>query len=241
MKQKYIEENGNVVNTDNARKLFADVGYNGSNSAAVHEVSSKISNDVFKHLLESRPQTDVYFMAGGSGAGKSTATRGALEALIQDAALNLDGNLSRYETARSKIDLALEMGKEPNVVYVYRDPVEAWNNGVIKRMVGSKTDKGRVVPLKEFLKNTEGSLETVKKLQHDGDVDMQYFINDDAKHETRRFFANDLQEIHIAKDLQRVLVRETEEMARSKTITREQYRALLSDLPHTEWESLFTK
>ena len=92
-----------------------------------------------------------------SGAGKSSAVTGVLPHVEDDAAAVLDGNLSKISTAEERIKEALDAGKDPIIVYVWRDPVDAWVNGVVKRMKSNAEEGGRVVPMSEALKNGPGS------------------------------------------------------------------------------------
>ncbi len=227
----YLKENGNIVNTDDARKLFEDVGYNGTNSAATHEASSAVSNAAFDELLsKAKPGQDAYFMAGSSGSGKTTTVRNKFGDELNKAAFVLDGNLSNYESALKKIVKAENKGVRPTIAYVYRDPSEAWNNGVIKRMLGNGRDAGRVVPLKEFLKNVTGSLNTVKKVINDG-VPTVGFNNGQAGNVTE-LTIDDIKKLQIPADTQMKLVKDTVKLARDRAITKEQYEALLDGIPH---------
>lgn len=225
---QYLEENGNIINTDNARNLFKDVGYKGTNSAAVHEASSAVANEAFRRLLEKSDKKNVYFTAGGSGAGKTTATRGAMQELFKNAAAMVDGNYSKYGSSIKKIRMAREAGKDPTVVYVYRDPVEAWNQGVISRMLGDGPDAGRVVPLKTFLENTNGALDVVKRVLDEG-VRVIGFRNGKKISEMN---GEQIKRLQIPKNLELRLVKETVQMAKDGLISKEQYDALLEGLPH---------
>lgn len=232
---QYLKENGNIVNTDNARKLFTDVGYNGNNSAAVHEASSHISTAAFTHLIESKDPGAAYFLAGGSGAGKSTATREFAKA-IEDASVVLDGNLSSYKSSSQKIKAAEAAGHTPAVLYVYRDPMEAWKNGVIKRMVGTGSDAGRVVPLKVFLENTVGSLQVVKKLLDDGIPVFGFKTNENAA--GSKLTTDEIKKLDYGPTLQEDLTKQTEQMAAVGAIGEDQYNALMQGLSHTPFSKL---
>ena len=50
------------------------------------------------------------------------------------------------------------------VVYVYREPIESFVDGVVKRRKTKKEEMGRIVPVKVIAENHSGSLETIKKL-----------------------------------------------------------------------------
>lgn len=231
MLDAYLKANGNVVNTDEARKLFSDVGYNGNNSAAVHTASKAISDAAFDDLLsKAKPGQDGFFMAGGSGAGKSTATR-ALGDKLSQAAFVFDGNLSSYDSAIKKIKAAKAKGVNVTIPYVYRDPIKAWNEGVIARMIGNGPDKGRVVPLKNFLENTEGSLDVVKKLTKEGAVDDTYAWNNSyGPGQSKQLSLEELDKIRIPKDTKARLVASTKQLLKEGRITQVQLDALLKGI-----------
>lgn len=163
----YLKDNGKVVNTDEARKLFKDVGYKGSNAAAVQEASSAVAKDVWRNLLTKSKGKDVLIYAGGSGTGKTSAVKNILPNEIKDASAILDGNLSSMKSAEARIQEALDAGANPHIVYVYRTPEESWVEGVIKRMNDNKEEGGRLVPLSVFLENHKGSYDVVKNLLKD--------------------------------------------------------------------------
>lgn len=229
----YLKRNGKLVSADEARKLFADVGYNGANSAAFQEVSSQLSKDAMASLLKTGKPGRAVIMAGGSGVGKSTALRALGDS--EDVSLIFDGNSSKYESLIDKIKQVKDAGHTPQVTYIYRDPIEAWNNGVITRMLNSTTDKGRVVPLREFLKNHTGSLATVKRAAAEG-IPVRIYRN--TENGIEQLTEKDLQGIKIPRSLQTRLVRDTEELATRGTITKRQYNALLHDIPHEDYDTL---
>lgn len=234
MVDEYLKQNGNVVNTDNARKLFEDVGYVGSNSAAVHTASKAISDKAFEQLLSrAKPGQDIFFMAGGSGAGKSTATRG-MKTQMDKAAVVFDGNLSNYDSALKKIKAAEAKGLNVTIPYVFRDPVEAWS-GVVGRMLGTGPDAGRVVPLVNFMENTPGSLQVVKKLRGDGYIVRPY---KNTRGGVEEMTTKELMDLNVSANLQETLIKETEKIAKEGKMTKEQYEALLKDIPHTSWDKL---
>lgn len=158
---EYLKENGNVVNTDSARVLFKDLGYRGSNSAAVHEASSLISKEALKKLEAVGKNDHISFYAGGSGAGKTSTIDKIFPELGKKSDAVIDGNLSNYAKAVKQMNKFLEDRKTVDIVYVYRPPEEAWK-GVIHRMLHNKKEMGRLVPMSTFLKNTEGSYRTIE-------------------------------------------------------------------------------
>lgn len=145
----YIEKNGNVVNTDEFRKYFVKDGYNGANAASVQEPSSGLAKAVFAKTLENDGRF-ASFYAGGSGSGKTSAIKSLdeLSAIRKDSATVLDGNLSSKGSALKKIEQASKKGKIPKIIYVYRDPVDSFVNGVVYRMKNNASEAGRLVPTK---------------------------------------------------------------------------------------------
>lgn len=162
---RYKEKFNKEINTDNARELSADYAPGGIDatdakskearstwSNAVHEPASALVKELYRRELLRPAPTDqrnhVVFTAGGPAAGKTTAIRGALPLakLVAQAQIIYDTTLSTLPTAIGRISQALNAGKTVSIVYVHRDPVEAFINGVLPQ-----TDRlGRIVPLEVF-------------------------------------------------------------------------------------------
>lgn len=167
-RQNYIDRSkeefaaDNVVSADIGK--FAIPGMNAVMSGAYHEPGSALSKLREQELLANPATKDlpVGFMAGGSGAGKSNILRSTVAGGgIQDKfALVHDTNLNHYGSAKKKIERALESGRNVEIVYVYRDPLDAYKNGVIPRV---KT-QDRIVPISEHIKTHRDSLPTVKRI-----------------------------------------------------------------------------
>lgn len=161
----YIDRNGFVADTDAARSLFESLGYNGWNAAAVQEASSALAKDVWRRGLEIRAPPEAAIYAGGAGSGKTSV----IEPLFSDrlknrTAVTMDGTLASFRSAQKRIGEALAAGKTPIVYYIYREPMDAWVNGVIKRAIVNESAGGRVVPLTQFLRTHRGALATVQRL-----------------------------------------------------------------------------
>ncbi|OHB20479.1 MAG: hypothetical protein A2854_02320, partial [Parcubacteria group bacterium RIFCSPHIGHO2_01_FULL_56_18] len=72
------------------------------------------------------PEPTVYILAGGTSAGKTTVAENVLPKLNPKAAIIDDASLDAAGITRNVSD-ALAAGKVPNVVYVHRNPVEAFD------------------------------------------------------------------------------------------------------------------
>jgi hypothetical protein len=222
-----------IANADNAKQLFGkggkfDSGYVGTNSAAVHEASSALNKDVWAANLKANPEPDALLYAGGSGSGKSSALKQLMPDAEKAAAAVLDGNLSKLSSAKANISKAVAAGKVPHVVYVYRDPTDAWVNGVVKRMNDNKSEGGRIVPMSTFLQNTSGSLEVARTLKAAG-VKVTGVDNTGGK--GKAFVMNDKQfaavTVPATDKLRATLVAETKILLGQHKITESQYHALI--------------
>lgn len=231
LKGQYIKDNGKVVNVDEARKYFKDVGYRGSNAAAVQEPSSALAKDVWKDLLKNSKENDSLIYAGGSGTGKTSAVKNVFPEEISDAGAILDGNLSTSKSATGRIQESIEAGKFPTIIYVYRDPMDAWVNGVIKRMKTNVSEGGRVVPLSVFVENHKGSYNVVKDLLNDVSNGVRFDVKmvDNSLGAGKQTLLNKTKfdSIKYPDDLKETLLAKTKELYEKGTIKKEEYEALI--------------
>jgi len=167
MMQKYEEKFGKVINTDNFRELSPDYEANRQeNSAAVHEPASELAKLKYKQELAKPIEKDsenlVLFTAGGTGSGKTTAIQKTEDGkqLWDSAQIIYDTNLNSAPSAIKKIDQALEAGRRVGIAFVYRDPIEAFENGVIPR-----TERiGRTVPIESHIETHMGMQRSISEL-----------------------------------------------------------------------------
>lgn len=230
--ENYAGNDKKVVNTDEARKLFKDVGYKGANSPAVQEASSAVAKDAWEYLLKTSKSNDSLIYAGGSGTGKTSAVKNILSGDVADAGAILDGNLSTMKSAEARIGESIKAGKYPTVVYVYRDPVDAWINGVIKRMNNvANGEGGRVVPLSVFLENHAGSYNVVKSLLNDASNGVRYDVkmvdNSLGKGNQKLLERSKFDTIKYQSNLKQELLNQTKKLYDKGTIKKDQYEALI--------------
>lgn len=227
--KNYITEFGKVSNTDLARRYFKDVGYIGKNSPAVQEPASALSKDVWKENLRMNKQPDAILYAGMSGAGKSSAVKSVLPHIEDDAAAVFDGNLSKLSSAEKRMEEARDAGKDIRIVYVWRDPVDAWVNGVVKRMKSNPEEAGRVVPLKEAVQNGLGSLETVREMLKKGLQfnDELYVVDNSLGPKKARLMNREkFEQLSYPEGLYDILFQKTKDLYAKGAITKEEFKAL---------------
>jgi len=175
--KKYKDQ---LLNTDNVRELYTSEGYNRTNSAEFHKRSSKLANEIFKRqVAKLKPNDNYLFMAGASGTGKSTAISKYSD-ITSDLAGGLDGNFSSGSSLK-KLNKVIKTGANVRIAFVYREPMDSWNNGVVSRAINPTN--GRVVPLEVFLDNLEGSPKTVLKAhrRYGDKLDIQVIDNSKGK------------------------------------------------------------
>lgn len=228
--EKYISSEGKVVNTDEARKLFD--GYNGLNANAVHEASSALGKAATKQLLETGKHNKVTMYAGGAGSGKTSAIKQLIPDIQKGTDVIIDGNMASYKGAISKIDQYLTMGKKLDIDYVYREPVDAWERGVISRMLNNKAEMGRIVPLSTFIENTTGSLKTVKELIANGvdevkGVNIKLIDNSMGKDKAAFMTKEKFKTIEYPNNLREILEKRTKELFDEGKISKIQLEGLL--------------
>lgn len=230
----YKANNGKVVNADAMRPYFTDVGYAGHNAEAVQEPVSYLSKKAYTEGLKNEGKYAT-FTSGGSGAGKTSALENIpkYEHIADNSAVILDSNLSNIDSATKKINQAIQAGKKPELFYVYREPVDALENGVVKRMIENPKEKGRLVPTSVVADNTIGSFEVAKQLEKDG-YSVNYVDNSIGKGKqtitTSAEIENKLKNLN-RENLTKQFNQKIDEIYKTGKITPEQYKGYTGKTP----------
>jgi hypothetical protein len=179
---------GKVLNTDIARELSPDYLADRTQSAAVHEPASWFMKQLYAQKLAEPPKPGeaplVFFTAGGTGAGKTTAISSidSVKGISDKAQIIYDTNMNTYDSARAKVDQALAAGKDVRIALVVRDPVDALVNGALPRAMRQEQQfgSGRTVPLGDHADTHAGALLTVQRLAQEfaGDPRVRVFAID---------------------------------------------------------------
>lgn len=165
-------DGGRVVNTDIARELSPDYRTDRSKSAAVHEPASWFVKQYYARALKEAPPGGVLLMAGGTGAGKSTALKGRD---LSRFALIYDTNVTAVDKGAKIIDQALAAGRKVEVAYVYAHPLDTFRRAIGRaRRMASKYGTGRTVPITAHAGSHAGSRNAVPALEE------HYAANDDV-------------------------------------------------------------
>lgn len=165
-------DNGRTLNTDVARELSEHYRADRTRSADVHEPSSAFVKRLYaEKLAQTTPEgmePTVIFTAGGTGAGKTTGMEivKKMDSRAGKAEMIYDTNMNSFDSADKKIKQALDAGRKVNIIYTYRDPIEALENGALKRAkrMEETSGTGRTVPLSEHAKTHIGARQVIEQL-----------------------------------------------------------------------------
>lgn len=224
MRTVYIEKFGNELNPDAMRKLFPD--YKGYNTNDFDRVVGALTEIIYNYLLETQAtkgNNTVFFTAGGSGSGKSRTI--ATLPQKSDYAIILDATFAS-KNAVNKVKEAVSKGFNVRIMYVLRDPLEAWIQGVLPRA----KETGRIIDEAYHLLSHKNARENVLKL---------YFEYENDEHVTFGFLKNETEKglnTLDVEDLQHFTYNEKEVADKMRTatdnayeqeqLTQEQYKAI---------------
>lgn len=176
----YEQRFGTVINTDNAKLLFKDDGYNPHDAESVkkfHSQASAIVRKLFDKFLKERKGKGnglVVFTGGGNGSGKSSVMA---DEKIKNSDFVFDSAMVNYEAAKNSIQQVINNGQTPLLAFAYRNPADAWFNGVQKR---NQSADGHIVPEGVFANTHAIAKETFLKLVRDFGDKVQYIIKEVA-------------------------------------------------------------
>lgn len=175
----------NVIAGDVAKNVIP--GHTPTQSDNYHEAASSFVKYLYdKKLAANKGQGNntVMFLSGGTGAGKTSSLRSTTGEGIKDYPIVYDTNLDSVKSATSKIQKALDNGYKVNIVYAQRDPVTAFEKGVIPRT----RKEGRTVPLDQHMKTHMNALPTLEKLKEKfGDQIEVHYIDNTGERGTSHF------------------------------------------------------
>lgn len=229
---EYDRKFGKKINTDNARELSRDYALSKDTRSlfaqATYLPATWFADKLFKMRLQEEPKAGeearVLFTAGGPGAGKSSALESSAQELIQKSQLILDSALSNAEIAILRIDEVLAAGKTVTIAAVYRDPVDAWRNGVLTRAM----EEGRTVTVDDHIRihsRMRDALEGIAKY-HKDDPRVEIGFVDNSHGKGNAVGGRNIsifQRVENVEALRERLIQETEEAYKNGDIERNIY------------------
>lgn len=144
------------IDADDYRDEFKDQGYAGDNSWLFQAAVSILVEKVYDLVLE------------------------------QKQSFVLDGTLTNYDKARKNIERSLGKDRPVHILYVYQDPIRAWEFVKAREVV-----EGRNIPRERFIEQYFAARDCVNRLkQHFGDKVRVDLLVQDRANRLSRYSAN---------------------------------------------------
>lgn len=154
---------GKVINVDESRELSPMYRQNRAKYAGdIHEPLSALMKEKLRRAIAKPPvHHNAVMLAGGGGSGKGSVYRvPILGAMVEQTDFVYDAVMSNFDKARKIIDDTLASGRKVMLIFVARDPMDAWVNGVLPRA----RETGRTVPIDAFLEAHRGAARTFERV-----------------------------------------------------------------------------
>lgn len=235
LKKEYKTENPNIISADVART--AEMKGRGKlteqGAADRHAGSSAYSKLRYEEMLSNPAlaDTDVTVMAGVSGAGKTGAVR-RLAPKVYAENIIYDTNIADVKSGTRIIEKALASNpdRQVDVFYVDRDPVKAFEEGVVPRYLDPKGDK-RVVSIPTHVNNMKSrqAIQDLAELYKDNDrVRFHVVGNYGKKGEYSAIRLEDLKKnVYNPEEVKEKLERSVQEKLNAGTLSKEAAAAFL--------------
>jgi hypothetical protein len=194
LRDEYRRVYGNEISTDHARELLGAalspeerLRLNPDLQAPARALAEAVRRDALGKGTPAGKQDVVLMTMGATGAGKSSVFEHVpgLSDVRDAAALRLEGTYKNFETARRHVEEAVDAGHHVSIVYVHREPVSAYEQGVLAR----KGDNFRPVTPEFHLEAHQRAPGTLGRLidafKDDPRVDFTAIDNSGAKNEAR--------------------------------------------------------
>jgi hypothetical protein len=157
-------DGGRVLAPDLAKQISPEYNADRTLSDSMGPGAGWLMQEAYNRRLREAPAEGqdnvVVFTSGGTGAGKSTAVD--VDPTVSRAQIVYDTNLANFDVAKRRIDAALAAGKDVRISHVYREPGEAYENGVLPR---ARADmEGRPVTFENHARMHARSNEVIRQL-----------------------------------------------------------------------------
>lgn len=183
-------DGGRVLDTDLARELSEGYKHDRTKASEVQDAASAVIQKLYEQKLANPTPDgltpDVVFMAGGTGAGKSTVKE-ALKDKLKNVETVYDTTMSDMASADKKIQQALVANRDVTIIYTYRDPMDAFVIGSLGRAAKAEAEAGtgRTTPIDVFIEKHVGAQKTIaeiiEKYKGDSRVNIRAYDNSNGK------------------------------------------------------------
>ena len=183
--KKYRKTFGNLLSADNVKLMFREEGYNPHDEESgefFHRKAAPLTGQLFDEYLKTRKgkgDGSVVFTGGGNGSGKSSVLGSA--AIHAD--FVMDSTMVNRDVSRKSIQKVIDNGQKPVLAFAYRDPADAWFNGVQKR---NKSSDGHIVTRDIFANTHSKAKENFIALVEEFGDKVEYIIQESLPGNTFR-------------------------------------------------------
>lgn len=222
--EEYIKRFGSDVNSDSAKLLFK--GYNRKNSIEYGKASGKLADMVLNRVMEEKseePNRNILMLSGGTGSGKTTT-----KAMSKgNYTITYDSTLSNYNRAKDYIEKAIELGYEVDIAYIYREPLEAFKNGVIARF---EDGRPRTVTINNHLNSHRKARKVAVRLYEEyiDNPNVNIVFRENTLQGTREIDVEYIKSLSFnKKDLNLSIKNYAKQLLETGRITEQQYKSFL--------------
>jgi len=229
LEKEYYEKYGDILSQDFAKYLFNDLGYDQLRPEGLSDYSraswSFVNYLYEKQLIDKKGEGNnaVLITGGGTGAGKTTTALRVMEEY--DYTIINDTNVFYLDRSKLQIERAIENGYQPQIIFIYRDPIDAYMNGVLKRI----RKGGHLVTIENHVKIAYHVKESINVLAKEYSSGLDIFIFDnegdiESRKEVLRISIKELntKQYYIG-ELENILKYETKKLYEDGKITEEIY------------------
>lgn len=227
LERKYFANYRDILSQDFAKNLFECLGYNKlkpEGSSDFSRAGWSFINYLYEKQLvlkQGAGNNSVLITGGGTGAGKTTTALQISEEY--DYPFINDTNIFYAERTAAQINKALVYGYRVQVLFIYRDPVDAYINGVLKRI----RKGGHLVTIENHVKITNKVRENINAISASYGKGVDVYIFDNAGDAEKRdeVFTITTDELNRKKyynfELENILKYETKKMYKEGKVSEE--------------------
>ncbi len=219
---------GNEINPDKMRLMFEEHGYTGANANEFNRAVNALTDITYNHLIETKQglgNNTAVFTAGSSGSGKSFFVASLADKSSYP--IILDTTFS-YNSAIKRVKQALDNGFNAQISYMFREPLDAWVNGVLPRVKAT----GRVIDeayhLDSLDKARENILKAYDKYKGNEKVEFRFTKNATGKDPVEISIENVRDFSYNRQEVAEQMKAATDKAYEQKQLTKEQYEAITS-------------
>jgi N12 class adenine-specific DNA methylase/2'-5' RNA ligase len=143
---QYVAQHGHIFTIDRMADLLGahSEGHRWANQEAVQSSAEELAQAGFEQALD-LPLTEANDTVRLSGGGTASGKSEVFDAIAHAGVIGLDSTMESLSDASRNIHNAILSGRSVDVLFVYRDPIDAFLSGVVTR--ATNPEDGRLTDL----------------------------------------------------------------------------------------------